>query len=607
MPGVFRALALIAALLLMPAIAGAAEDGAPAPATDGAAATTPDGGSRGDLLKPIDTSSPSATYQSFVNGARDMGDAYESYLSHKTIDKVEGLIQAMDRLRRLLDLDPLPPAIRFKAGGAAFGYLKDILDRLPAVPPADIPGAPGRDWGKLPDKWRLPGTNIVIAKVESGPRAGEYLFTADTVERLPSFHKLIINEPPLQPTRFENWHREQVNFTGPLLPEALLHVVPASLKRTVLDTPIWKVALTLVIIVSVFLLSWSWSRLARRLSRKGGKATRLGWRLSVPLFFLAFYFVATVFIHSQINLSGTFALGQLLFSAVLLYGAAAWAAWVAWYFLAELIIASPRISDKGYDAHLLRLAARLGSMLSAAALLVYGANAVGIPALGLVAGLGIGGLAFALASKPSLENLFGGLALFADRPFRVGDLIGYSGNAEGGWVEAIGSRSSRIRAQDGTLITVPNGDLAIMHINNFTMRTRCLFLHRIGVRYETSAAQIEWLVVAIRQLMTAHPMVEKSSGFPRVVLAGFGDFAITIEVRANVLTPHLSEFMDVQQQLLLAIMRKVEEAGTGFAFPSQTAYLARDPGIDLAVKARIEAAAETTAAPVPTPAAPPPR
>lgn len=598
MPGVIRALALLAILLLVPCVA-ATESPAATPVASG------DPTGRQDLLKPVDTSSPSATYQSFVTGSHDLADAYQRYLSHKTFAKAEGLIQAIDRLRRLLDLDPLPPAIRFKAGGAAFGYLKDILDRLPEVPPTDIPGAPGRDWGKLPDKWRLPGTNIVIAKVESGPRAGEYLFTADTVERLPAFHKLIISEPPLQPTRFLNWHQEQVNFTGPFIPDALLRQLPDALKRTVLDTPIWKVALTVLILLMVFLLAWGWSRLARRLGRHAGRATRLGWRLSVPLVFLALYLAATVFIHSQINLSGTFALGNLLFSAVLLYGSAAWAAWVAWYFLAELIIASPRFPDKSYDAHLLRLAARLGSTLSAAALLVYGANAVGIPALGLVAGLGIGGLAFALASKPSLENLFGGLALFADRPFRIGDFIHYSANAQGGWIESIGSRSCRIRALDGTLITVPNGDLATMHITNVTARTKHLFLHRIGVRYETSRAQIEWLVAAIRDTMAAHPMVEKAPGFPRVILVGFGDFAITIEARAYVLTASLAEFMDVQQQLLLAILRKVEEAGTGFAFPSQTAYLARDMGIDIATKDRIDAAAEAGQRPDNVSAAPP--
>ena len=582
MSSIFRALALVVVVLLVPAVSVAATNTVPPPAV-------PVSADRLNPLKPVDTSSPSATYQSFVSGARTLDRDYEDYLAHKTAAKAAALLTDVGRLHRLLDLDPLPPAIRFKMGNAAFGYLADILNRLPEVTAADIPGAPGRDWGELPEKWRIPGTAITIARVKDGPSAGEYLFTTNTVKRLAHFHDLIIGEPPLRPVRFANWHREQVNFTGPFFSDQVLRLLPEPLMRTVLDTPIWKVALTILVVVSMFLTTWAWARLAWHLGRAAGEAGRLGWRLSVPLFFLGLYYLTTVFIRSQINLSGDFALGERFFSTTLLYAAGAWAAWVACFFIVETIIASPRIPDHSYDAHLLRITARLGAALSAGALLVYGANAIGIPALGLVAGLSIGGLAFALASKQSLENLFGGLALFADRPFRVGDFIHYGSNGQGGWVESIGSRSSRIRALDGTLTTVPNGDLANLHINNFSMRSKCLFLHEIGVRYETSPAQIEWLVAKIYDLLAAHPKVEKAPGFPRVVLIGFGASSINLQIRAHVLTPDLSEFLKIQEQLLLEIMRAVDAAGTGFAFPSQTTYFARDSGIDLATQARLEA------------------
>lgn len=575
MSSIFRALALVVAMLLVPATTIAATNTEQPPAAP-------------DPLRPLDTSSPSATYQSFVSGTHALAQAYEDYLAHKTATKAAALLADIGRLHRLLNLEPLPPAIRFKAGGAAFGYLADILNRLPEVAAANIPGAPGRDWDKLPDKWRIPGTAITIARVKEGPRAGEYLFTTDTVKRLAHFHDLIIDEPPLRPVRFANWHREQINFTGPFFSQRILEQLPEPLRRTVFDTPIWKVVLSFFVVLSVLLLTWAWAKLARRLARHAGAAGRLGWRLSIPLFFLGLYSLAIVFIRSQVNLSGSFALGEDYVSTVLLYCVGAWAAWVACFFVVETIIASPKIPDHSYDAHLLRLTARLAAALSSGALLVYGANAVGIPALGLVAGFSIGGLAFALASKPSLENLFGGLALFADRPFRVGDFINYGSGGQGGWVESIGSRSSRIRALDGTLTTVPNGDLANLHINNFSMRSKCLFLHEIGVRYETSPAQIEWLVAKIYDLLAAHPKVEKAPGFPRVVLIGFGASSINLQVRTHVLTSDLSEFLKIQEQLLLEIMRAVDAAGTGFAFPSQTTYFARDSGIDLATQARLE-------------------
>ncbi|MEQ8699660.1 MAG: mechanosensitive ion channel family protein, partial [Bauldia litoralis] len=136
--------------------------------------------------------------------------------------------------------------------------------------------------------------------------------------------------------------------------------------------------------------------------------------------------------------------------------------------------------------------------------------------------------------------------------------------------------------------TVPNGDLAKMHIINYTRRDKCLFLHTLGLRYETSPEQFEWVMDALRQRLRDHPMVEHAHGMPRVALTSFGDSAINIELRAYILTADYSEFLAIQGKLILDIMRIVETAGTGFAFPSQTAYLARDTGIDEATKGRIE-------------------
>lgn len=585
MSDVLRALVLVAGLLLA-CLAPAGADTAPDPL----APEAPADAAPLNPLQPMDTSSPSATYQSLMSGSRALGIAFKAYLEHKTLDGAETLLADMNRLRQLLDLDPLPRATRFKVGALAIGYLADILERLPQVPAAQIPGAAGRDWGTLPDKWRIPGTEITIAKVKEGPRAGEYLFSADTVEQLEDFHSRIIGQPPLRPVLFANWHMEQVNFTGPVFSDYWLRRLPAPLLRNVLDTPLWKVLLSFALVVAVFAVVRLWAALARRLARRAGAASRLGWRLSVPVLFLITYFAAVVFIRSQVNLSGAFAIGEGYFTAIVLYCAGAWTAWLGCFFLAEAVIASPRIPDHSYDAHLLRLAARLAAAISAAIILVYGANAIGIPALGLVAGLGIGGFAVALASKSSVENLFGGIAIFADRPFRVGDYIDY-GPVGGGWVEAIGSRSCRIRALDGTLITVPNGELANMPLRNITRRTRSLFDHDIGLRYETSPAQVEALIGAIRDRLAAHPMVEQAPGFPRVVVTDFASSAINVHVRVYVLTAELSVFLAVQHELLLDIMRLVGAAGTGFAFPSQTTYLARDPGIDTALRDRFDAAA----------------
>ncbi|MCB1489488.1 MAG: mechanosensitive ion channel family protein [Bauldia sp.] len=537
-------------------------------------------------LAPLDTSSPSATFQSFLSQAAVIEADYASYLADKDWAGERTLLHDLARLRSLMDLRSIPSATRQKVGDAGFGYLMDILNRIPEVPAASIPGAPGRDWGDLPKKWEIPGTQIRIEKVEDGPQAGEYLFTGDSIESLPDYHALIIGQPPLKPARFDDWRNEQIRLTGPIFPDALTRALPKSIQFDVLGTPFWKVLFTLAIVVVVAVVTWQWAWLTRRLRKHSSKVVSLGWHLVTPILLFALVVLADWFIDYELNVSGEFAVGEDIAVAALLYLAGAWAAWVACFFVVEAIIASPRIPDNSYDAHLLRLTARICAIVAAGAIMVYGANDIGIPALGLIAGVGVGGFALALASQSTVENLFGGVSIFADRPFRVGDFIHYGDG--GGVVEAVGPRSSRIRALDGTLITVPNGDLAKLHISNYSARQKCHFQHVLGLRYETSPAQLEWLATEIRRFLSEHPMVEKSGGLPRVVVVGFGDSSIDMEVRCYVVTGDFGAFLEIQQSLMLEIMRMIEAAGTGFAFPSQTAYLTRDEGIDLEAKARIE-------------------
>ncbi|MEQ9688146.1 MAG: mechanosensitive ion channel family protein, partial [Bauldia litoralis] len=537
-------------------------------------------------LAPLDTSSPSATFQSFVTQANKIEARHADYVADKTSAKAAALVASVDRMRRLLDLEGLPPATRDKIGGAAFGYLADILVRIPEVPAAAIPGAPGKDWGTLPEKWRIPGTEIAIARVKDGLRAGDYLFTGESVEQLPAFHALIIADPPLRPTTSSNWHNEGARLTGPFFPDSLIRSLPEPLQRTLLDTPAWKIVLASAIGVLVLVVTGVWAMLMRRIAGRSGHAAGLFFRLTTPLLLAGLTYFSSIFIQEQVNVSGDFGIGESLFAAAVFYVAGAWAAWIACFLIVEAIIASPSIPDNSYDAHLLRLIARVGAVIAAGAIIVWGANDIGIPALGLVAGLGVGGFALALASQSTVENLFGGVSIFADRPFRVGDFINYG--AGGGRVEVVGPRSSRIRALDGTLITVPNGDLAKMHITNYSRRDKCLFLHTLGLRYETSPEQFQWLLEALSQRLGEHPMVGQGHGMPRVALTSFGDSSINIELRAYILTSDYAEFLAIQGQLILDIMGIVAEAGTGFAFPSQTAYLARDTGVDETTKTRIE-------------------
>lgn len=553
-----------------------------------------------DPLNPLDTSSPSATYQSFLQQTARVQALFLTYLNHKSLSGEQELVVSARRTGRLFDLSGVAPALRSQGGASATMYLADILNRLPEIPPDTIPGAGGRAGAKLPDQWRIPGTEITIARVETGPHKGEYLFTADSVDQLAADHALMQKLPVLRPTRSSNWRQVQVNITGPLIPDGLVRRLPEWTLAPVLGTPVWKIVATFLLFVLVLCLMTAWALVARRMGKNHGRFRRAAVAFAVPVGLLLIYVVCVIFVRTQLNLSGAFSALESFVSVVVLYLIAAWGAWTLCFLLAEAIIAAPSIPENSYDSHLLRLCARLAGFATVAGLLLYGANQIGIPALGLVAGLGVGGIAVALASQSTVENLIGGFSIFADRPFRVGDFIRHGDKS--GWVESIGPRSSRIRELDGALTTMPNGDLARMHITNYSMRSKCLFQHEVGLRYETSPEQCEWLIAALRGFLADHALVEKAPGFPRVAFTGFGNSAITLALQANIMTTDYAAFLEVQETLLLGIMRLVSEAGTGFAFPSQTAYLARDGGIDRTIQARI--AAERAGHAVPEPSEP---
>jgi MscS family membrane protein len=133
-----------------------------------------------------------------------------------------------------------------------------------------------------------------------------------------------------------------------------------------------------------------------------------------------------------------------------------------------------------------------------------------------VAGLGIGGLAVALAVRPTLENLIGGIILYLDKPVRVGDFCSFGDKT--GTIESIGLRSTKLRALDRTLVTIPNAALADMQVINWAKCDRMLISTTIGLRYETDSDQLRYIMVEFREMLHTHPNVDSET--VRVRFAG---------------------------------------------------------------------------------------
>ncbi|NJY63412.1 mechanosensitive ion channel [Salinimicrobium sp. CDJ15-81-2] len=202
-------------------------------------------------------------------------------------------------------------------------------------------------------------------------------------------------------------------------------------------------------------------------------------------------------------------------------------------------------------------------------------GAFGVDVTTGLAALGIGGLALALGAQKTIENFVGSVTLITDQPIRVGDFCKVGNTV--GTIEKIGMRSTRIRTLNRTLVTIPNGAFSSSEIENYAHRDKFLFNPTIGLRYETSPDQIRYLLVEVRAILYAHPMITSETARVRFTTLGADSLSLEVFTYVKVLT--FDDYLEVKEDLLLRIMDVVGESGTGFAFPSQTIYFGRDSGL----------------------------
>jgi MscS family membrane protein len=218
---------------------------------------------------------------------------------------------------------------------------------------------------------------------------------------------------------------------------------------------------------------------------------------------------------------------------------------------------------------LVRLGRRLADVLVVVAGGLVGLAYFGVDPTAALAGLGIGGIAVALAAQKTLENVIGGLSIIFDRAVRVGDFLKLGESF--GTVDSIGLRSTRIRTLDRTILSVPNGQIANASIETFSARDKCWFHHFIGLRYETTSSQIRAVMNGIQERLAAEPGIDRQS--VRVRLIRFASSSLDIEIFAYALTNDWSRFLEIQERVLLMVMEIIEEAGAAIALPTQTLHI----------------------------------
>ncbi len=187
---------------------------------------------------------------------------------------------------------------------------------------------------------------------------------------------------------------------------------------------------------------------------------------------------------------------------------------------------------------------------------------------GFVAGLGIGGLALALAAQDAISNVVGGLVIITERPFSIGDWI-LTSNVEG-TVEDISFRSTKVRTFAQALVTVPNSSLAKQPVTNWTRMGRRQISFRLGVTYSTPKKKLEACVQRIRQMLTTHQHVHPQTIF--VFFDGFNDSSLDIFIYFFTKTTVWAEFLAAKEEILYGIMEILEDEGVSVAFPSTSVY-----------------------------------
>jgi MscS family membrane protein len=548
-------------------------------------------------LRPPDTSSPRAALLGFMEATDDLyrsmtevleeyGRSDRLYLSSAERKKQLAALGNSSRIIRYLDVSGISPVLRDTVAAERVLQLKEILDRIALPSPMDIPdGAAMAQAGSK--RWRLPDTEIDLVLVENGPRAGEYLVSAETVNRLPEFYERVKRLPyrPVAAKQLNDAYRTLSAGKAATIYEAYLsspiglsYIVPP---RWMLNLPDWAKLRV------VGLTAWQWlglsiglcigglvifggHRVARRFATGGEDASGPRWRvLPVPVAIILVAAFLVPFLDMLLRIGGiprvviTFAqTGAVTLSA-------AWLAIVASIILGETIVASEHLTSRSLDSQLVRLGTRLVGIVAATAILIRGADELGFPAYSVLAGLGVGGLAVALAARDTIANLIGSLLITLEKPFRVGHVIRVAGSE--GTVEEVGFRSTRIRTPDNALVSIPSSAVVNTTVENLSLRTMRRQRFFVQITYNASRKEVEALVAGISQLIVDHPLTDKNT--IQVRFNNFAESSLDILVMFHLHVEDYATELREREAVLLQIMDLVRDAGVEFAFPTRTLYV----------------------------------
>lgn len=503
----------------------------------------------GRAFSATNLDSPRSTFKTFLKAMVDVKE-------NRSVE------DAYERAASALDLSWVDPAAKKEAGRKASEALVGVLDKLERIEYENIPEEiQGDDWIYDKRTVKIDGEPRQI-EIRLGRKDGKWLFTKATLDSLSAYSRALKEKEIVAGVvKLSTWR------------EKLRESLPDWSKEAFFGIALWQWIGLLLLTAVAYLIEKSISVVSRTLIHKNSVIFKnapkdLLKNSTIPFgkIILLYIVLANLYwLDLEPAPLAVIKRGIYVLSAL----AAVWFGHrlveLVSYFLKE----KAKATVSKFDDIMIPLVTKTSFILVyiAGALLVLSSLTVNVT--GLLAGLGIGGLAFAFAAKDTLANFFGSIMLVLDRPFDIGDVI-VSGDIEGTVVE-VGFRSTRIRTFYDSIITVSNGELMNRSIDNWGKRRYRRLSTTLGLEYDTPAEKVEAFCEGVRQLILSHKHTRKD--YFNVYFTNFGASSLDIQLMVFWETADYTREQQEKHRLMVDILRLAKELEIGFAFPTQTVHL----------------------------------
>lgn len=504
-------------------------------------------------LAPIKVDHPRDTMTSYLNAMNDYKKGLKNDDPH--------LLARIDDAVRTFNLENIPFLLRKEKGRTVAKQLMEIIDRVIIIDLSKIP-----EDNKL-KRWRLKDTEIIITPVTEGERQGEFLFSASTVERMEQFYDRVKHLPYLPGSG------HGVKFKEPLRER----FIPSWGKSQLLGLANWQwIGILLSIFLGLFIkkITEIIVSFSKKVTQKNETSKRHKFIIAIeqPVGLI----VATAFWFACIHIlafEGKALAFLLMIVQVLLSAALVWMCYRLTDVLTEYMAQLAEKTESELDDLLVPMLSKSLRIFVIVVGVLVSIQNLGFNVMSLLAGLGLGGLAFALAAKDTAANLFGSIMILIDRPFKPGDWI-ITSSAEG-TVEEIGFRSTRVRTFYNSVIYIPNSLLASQNIDNMGVRQYRRIKTMLGLTYNTPPEKIEAFVEGLKQIIKANPHTRKD--YFHVALNNYGKSSLEILLYCFLEVNDWSIELVEKQNLFLEILRLAQKLKIDFAFPTQSIHIESTP------------------------------